>query len=68
MKLREFVAEALENAVYYRQGGESDSIAADADCADDGATVLVENCELPLIRGECGPKLKSQGAARPTDN
>lgn len=59
MKLKEFVAEALEKAIYYGQSTHAASRAADGADEDQDVLVLDDNCALPLIRGECGPALRT---------
>jgi hypothetical protein len=56
MKLKEYVAEALRAAIYY-QPEESPRV-AEGD-PEENRLVLGEDCVFPLIRGECGPEMKS---------
>jgi len=57
MKLKEFVAEALENAIYYGQNTHAGQVAADGAEDNDDILILDQGCSLPLIRGSCGPEL-----------
>ena len=56
MKLKEFVAEALERALYYPSDVNSGSRVAEGTGADE--LVLSEDCVFPLIRGEGGPAVR----------
>lgn len=66
MKLKEFVAEALENAIYYGQASGT-SRAADGAERDEDVMALEKNCIFPLIRGECGPELKKLTGSKATE-
>ncbi len=67
MKLKEFVAEALENAIYYGQSSGAGSRVADGPDGDDDVMVLEDNCVFPLIRGECGPELRKLTGGKATE-
>ena len=66
MKLKDFVAEALESAVYYRQASSGSSKAAEIE-ADEETLVIDANCVLPLIRGACGPELRKLTGGKATE-
>lgn len=55
MKLKDFVAEALHAALYYRAPSNLTHV---RDEPDQDALVLSDGCRFPLIRGACGPALK----------
>ena len=57
IKLKDFVAQALENAIFYGQSSGSSSNAADGSDPRSDVLVLDDECAFPLIRGKCGPGL-----------
>ena len=65
MTLKEFVAEALEKVIYYRQGSSGRAFVSDG--AEDDVLVIDETCSLPLIRGEGGPELAKLTRGRATE-
>ena len=67
MKLKDFVAEALEKAVYYGQSSSGSALLAEGTDVDDEVLVIDEHCVLPLIRGECGPELRKLTGGRATE-